>query len=158
MSAVFSDTSVLWCERVLISPAAIWLRSASFFTSWATAAKPLPCSPALAASMAAFMAKRLVCRAISSMMVIFSAMFFITTTALATVSPLILASSAAFMDVFSVTSAFSAERPMLDSICSMAAATSSALDACSDAPWATCSTAEFSWLLLLATRCADSFT
>ena len=43
-----------------ISCAATWLRSASLRTSAATTAKPLPCSPARAASMAAFSASRLV--------------------------------------------------------------------------------------------------
>jgi hypothetical protein len=44
------------------------VRSASTRTSCATTAKPLPCSPARAASMAAFNASRLVCSAISWMM------------------------------------------------------------------------------------------
>ena len=46
--------------RLPISRAASWLRSASLRTSAATTAKPLPCSPALAASMAALSASRLV--------------------------------------------------------------------------------------------------
>ena len=46
----------LWLARSLISLAASWLRSASLRTSAATTAKPLPCSPARAASMAAFSA------------------------------------------------------------------------------------------------------
>ncbi|OFX25954.1 MAG: hypothetical protein A2V77_08210 [Anaeromyxobacter sp. RBG_16_69_14] len=55
-SATFTD-----CEaRPPISPAAFWLRSASLRTSVATTAKPLPCSPARAASMAAFRASRFV--------------------------------------------------------------------------------------------------
>lgn len=37
---------------------------ASFLTSSATTAKPFPCSPALAASIAAFRASKLVCPAI----------------------------------------------------------------------------------------------
>ena len=41
-----------------------WDSSASLRTSSATTAKPLPCSPARAASMAAFRASRLVCSAI----------------------------------------------------------------------------------------------
>ena len=43
-----------------VSVAAAWLRSASLRTSAATTAKPLPWSPARAASMAAFSANRLV--------------------------------------------------------------------------------------------------
>ncbi len=44
-SAVWTPSTV----RRLISAAAVWLRSASFRTSDATTAKPLPCSPARAA-------------------------------------------------------------------------------------------------------------
>ena len=43
-----------------ISCVATWLRSASLRTSAATTAKPLPCSPARAASIAAFSASKLV--------------------------------------------------------------------------------------------------
>ena len=68
-------------ESWLISPAAFWLRSASLRTSAATTANPLPCSPARAASMAAFSASRLVWRAISSMMEILLAISFIAATA-----------------------------------------------------------------------------
>ncbi|KJR42453.1 secreted protein [Candidatus Magnetoovum chiemensis] len=46
------------------------VRSASFLTSSATTAKPRPCSPALAASIAAFRASRFVWSAISSITVI----------------------------------------------------------------------------------------
>jgi hypothetical protein len=52
--------------RAAISLVARLLRSASLRTSSATTAKPLPCSPARAASMAALRARRLVCSAMSS--------------------------------------------------------------------------------------------
>ncbi|MGZ2451953.1 hypothetical protein ACVIRO_004707 [Rhizobium ruizarguesonis] len=51
----------------LISLAALAERWASSRTSWATTAKPLPVSPARAASTPAFNARRLVWKAISSM-------------------------------------------------------------------------------------------
>ena len=55
-----SATSTLEEESWEISRAACWLRSASLRTSEATTANPLPCSPARAASMAAFNASMLV--------------------------------------------------------------------------------------------------
>lgn len=44
-----------------ISVRALCVRSASFLTLSATTAKPRPCSPARASSMAAFSAKRFIC-------------------------------------------------------------------------------------------------
>ena len=55
-SASLTEEEATWP----ISCAATCDRSASFLTSAATTAKPLPCSPARAASMAAFSASRLV--------------------------------------------------------------------------------------------------
>ena len=54
MSLIKLDISVVFCLVI----------SASFLISSATTAKPFPCSPALAASMAAFRARRLVWLAI----------------------------------------------------------------------------------------------
>lgn len=52
---------------VSISLVLSWVRVARVRTSSATTAKPLPCSPARAASIAALSAKRLVCSAILRM-------------------------------------------------------------------------------------------
>ncbi len=54
----------------LISSVAFAVCFASSFTSFATTAKPFPASPALAASIAAFKARRLVCCAIEVMTLI----------------------------------------------------------------------------------------
>ena len=58
-----------WMARIMvpISLVALVVRSARARTSSATTAKPRPCSPARAASMAAFSASRLVWSAMSSM-------------------------------------------------------------------------------------------
>ena len=109
-----------------ISAAAVWLRSASLRTSEATTAKPLPCSPARAASTAAFSASRSVWRAISCTMVIFSAMVCIAVTARVTASPLACASVADWRAIFSVWLALSAFCLMLAAICSIDADASSA--------------------------------
>ena len=57
----------LWMLKIIdsISLVALVVLSANFLTSSATTAKPLPCSPALAASMAAFKARRFVWSAMS---------------------------------------------------------------------------------------------
>ena len=59
----------------LISRAAVEERCARLRTSPATTAKPRPCSPARAASTAAFKASRLVWKAMPSMTAVISAMF-----------------------------------------------------------------------------------
>ena len=61
--------------RLLISRAAWALRWARLRTSPATTAKPRPCSPARAASTAAFSARMLVWKAIPSITLIMSAIF-----------------------------------------------------------------------------------
>jgi hypothetical protein len=69
-----STCSTLLPIRVLISRAAPALRWASVRTSEATTAKPRPCSPARAASTAAFSARMLVWKAMPSMVPMISPM------------------------------------------------------------------------------------
>ena len=134
-------------ESWLISPAAFWLRSASLRTSAATTAKPLPCSPARAASMAAFRASRLVWRAISSMMEILLAISFIAATASSTDLPLSCASFALLLAILSVCCALSAFCLMLETISSIDDEASSAAAACALAPLDTWTDAvEMDWL------------
>ncbi|MNV30675.1 hypothetical protein D3C71_1219540 [compost metagenome] len=89
--------------NALISRAALALRPARPRTSLATTAKPRPCSPARAASTAAFSARIFVWNAMPSMMPTMSAIFLllalissmVLTTSLTT-SPPLLATSVAF--------------------------------------------------------------
>src|SRR6185295_12261511 len=70
-----SDTCATDCSMsALISLAAAALRCASARTSLATTAKPRPCSPARAASTAAFSARMLVWNAMPSIVLMISAM------------------------------------------------------------------------------------
>jgi len=62
---------------LVISFVASAVFSASFLTSSATTANPLPASPALAASIAAFNARRFVCSATACIVLIISPMEFI---------------------------------------------------------------------------------
>ncbi len=55
---VVSSCTAAICWEISSVALAVWL--ARFLTSWATTAKPLPASPARAASMVAFSASRLV--------------------------------------------------------------------------------------------------
>jgi len=61
-----SATRTLDVASAPISFADTWLRSASFRTSAATTAKPRPCSPARAASIAAFSASTVACSSMYS--------------------------------------------------------------------------------------------
>ena len=97
-----------------ISVRDFWVLSASFLTSSATTAKPLPCSPARAASIAALRASKFVWSAISLIIVM---MFLI--------SSLCLITSDVFWDIAFIE---------LD-ICSTAAADSWSELACTFAPW-----------------------
>jgi hypothetical protein len=72
-STIFEPISEFWLASsisTLVFFAASPLRNARFFTSSATTANPFPASPARAASTAAFSAKRLVWKAISSIVLI----------------------------------------------------------------------------------------
>ncbi|MOA11757.1 hypothetical protein D3C78_1317130 [compost metagenome] len=89
-----STRSTLLVMSCLISLAASALRCARARTSPATTAKPRPCSPARAASTAAFKARILVWNAMPSMTLMMSAilwllssMLFMVSTTLATTSP-----------------------------------------------------------------------
>ncbi len=90
-STLLTESSI----SVLISLAAAALRCARLRTSLATTAKPRPCSPARAASTAAFSARMLVWNAIPSITPMMSAIFFddseipliVSTTCLTTAPP-----------------------------------------------------------------------
>ncbi len=121
----------------LISLAALAERCASSRTSWATTAKPLPASPARAASTPAFSASRLVWKAISSMtpmMLLISREDFsiwpMASTALRTILP----ECSAPRFVCATSPPASAARPALSAtvwvISSSAAAVSSTVAAC----------------------------
>ncbi|MNC55407.1 hypothetical protein D3C75_1049340 [compost metagenome] len=62
-AAAWAISPLISSIRLPISSEAPPVCSASFFTSAATTANPLPCSPALAASIPAFKARILVCDA-----------------------------------------------------------------------------------------------
>ena len=121
-------------ETALISAAAAWLRSASLRTSLATTAKPLPYSPARAASTAAFSASKSVWRAISCTMPILSAMVRMALTAFWTAWPLVSASREDCCTILSVCAALSAFCLMLAAISSIDAEASSVAEACSVEP------------------------
>ena len=78
---------MLWASTFAlasISPSDFCVRSASFLTSSATTAKPRPCSPARAASIAAFRASKFVWSAISrmiTMMFLISSLWRVTSCA-----------------------------------------------------------------------------
>ena len=75
ISFPFSTDFIELSINSAVSLTACELSSASFLTSSATTANPLPASPALAASIAALRAKRFVCSAIVSIVFIISLMF-----------------------------------------------------------------------------------
>ena len=75
MLVPFSTVSIDFIISLAVFWAALALSSARLLTSCATTEKPLPASPARAASIAAFKDKRLVCSAISSMLLIMSPIF-----------------------------------------------------------------------------------
>ncbi len=123
-------------ERSLISSAATLLRSANLRTSAATTAKPFPCSPARAASTAAFKAKILVWNAMSLIIFIFSAISFIEFTAIVVDWFPSFMLCTALVEIDSVCFELSVFCKIMDDICSMDAEISSAADAWLADPWA----------------------
>ncbi len=118
----------------LISPAAVALRCARLRTSPATTAKPRPCSPARAASTAAFSARMLVWNAMPSIMPMMSTTCCalrctpsIVCTTRSTVPPPCRAASAALRTVASASTAASAFCRTVALSCSMLAAVRSRL-------------------------------
>ena len=99
-----STASLVLSERLrtttTISSVNLSVCSASFLISSATTAKPFPASPALAASMAAFNARRLVCPAIDLIMVLASSIFFAPSSVLTITSLTFMADSSTFAVVF----------------------------------------------------------
>jgi hypothetical protein len=126
----------------LISFAAVELRCARARTSEATTAKPRPCSPARAASTAAFSASRLVWKAIPSMTPTISAIFFdaswippMVSTTRPTICPPLSAFSAALLAMLLADLALSAVCFTILVISSTLATTSSSEEACSSLRW-----------------------
>ena len=151
-----STFSTLALIRVLISLAASALRCARLRTSLATTAKPRPCSPARAASTAAFSARMLVWKAMPSMVPMMSLILrllsviccMLVTTWLTT-SPPRAAAWAAVPASWLAWRAVSADWLTVAVSCSMLAAVSSRLEA-------VCSVrADRSWLPLAISTDAD---
>ncbi len=124
--------------RLLISLAAAALRCASERTSVATTAKPRPCSPARAASTAAFKARMLVWKAMPSITPMMSAIWrdeplisSIVVTTRATTAPPRIATSAAVAASSLAVRALCTEFCTVPFICSIDAAVCCRLDAAS---------------------------
>jgi hypothetical protein len=73
--SAFCEPSLISLSIISISEVVFLLCSANFLISSATTAKPLPASPALAASIAAFNASKLVCSAITFILSTISPIF-----------------------------------------------------------------------------------
>ena len=132
-----STRSTLVPIRPLISLAASALRCARLRTSPATTAKPRPCSPARAASTAAFSARMLVWKAIPSITLMMSAILrllslmpFMVSTTSATTSPPCCATVDALMASWLAVRALSAFWRTVEPSSSMEAAVSSSALAC----------------------------
>ncbi|MNC14037.1 hypothetical protein D3C75_618030 [compost metagenome] len=133
VSTLLTESSI----RPLISFAACALRCARLRTSPATTAKPRPCSPARAASTAAFSARILVWKAMPSITLVMSAIFFelpamsfMVRTTLSTTLPPFCAVSDALNANWLAWRAFSAFCLTVAVNCSMLAAVSSSEAAC----------------------------
>ena len=103
-SSIMSTASLVLSERLrtttTISSVNLSVCSASFLISSATTAKPFPASPALAASMAAFSARRLVCPAIDLIMLLASSIFLAPSSVLTITSLTFMADSSTLAVVF----------------------------------------------------------
>ena len=157
-ASTFSAESLI---RFLISLAAAALRCARSRTSAATTANPRPCSPARAASTAALSARMLVWKAISSMVVMISAMrlddwviSFIALTAAPTTAPPFSATSREVAASCAACCALSAFCFTVAATSSRLAAVSSRPEACSCAPLEISSAAPDSWCEAVATSSA----
>ncbi|BAA29580.1 114aa long hypothetical protein [Pyrococcus horikoshii OT3] len=82
-------SSVILSMMLFMLSAACLLSSANFLISWATTANPLPASPALAASIAAFKANKFVCSAMLVITLVISSMFLLISETLDTVSSIL---------------------------------------------------------------------
>ncbi len=137
-----STLSTLATIRVLISLAAAAERCASERTSLATTANPRPCSPARAASTAAFSARMFVWKAMPSITPMMSpiflddaAMSFIVSTTRPTAMPPRPAAAEASVASWLAVPAVSAFERTLPVSCSIAAAVCCRLLACSSVRW-----------------------
>ena len=130
-------TACIWLTWAWMSSVALAVWLARFLTSEATTAKPLPASPARAASMVALRASRLVCEAISLMRLTTSPIFWAASERLATVSLVRLASSTATAAMREDSPIWRPISPTELASSSVAAATVWTFSEASSAAWAT---------------------
>ena len=170
MTSLFNVTpssalaTLSWMSSVVLCAASA-LRIARFRTSSATTAKPLPASPARAASTAAFKASRLVWKAISSIVFTILAVWSLETLILSMASESRRMESAPFSVPWRAPSLMCLTSRALAALCSAMEdiscrleATSSRVAACSDVAWARAWLPELIWSAALATWSAETAT